>query len=49
MVCTQNDTVPNIGIPVVMVSQSAGRKILSGMDGGAKGERLKKRISLSRS
>uniref|UniRef100_A0A0E0FXI5 PA domain-containing protein n=1 Tax=Oryza nivara TaxID=4536 RepID=A0A0E0FXI5_ORYNI len=36
MVCTQNDTVPNIGIPVVMVSQSAGRKILSGMDGGAK-------------
>uniref|UniRef100_A0A0D9V9G3 PA domain-containing protein n=1 Tax=Leersia perrieri TaxID=77586 RepID=A0A0D9V9G3_9ORYZ len=36
MVCTQNDTAPDIAIPVVMVSQSAGRKILSGMEGGAK-------------
>ncbi|KAL5221222.1 hypothetical protein ABZP36_025935 [Zizania latifolia] len=36
MVCTQNDTAPDIAIPVVMVSQSAGIKILSGMEGGAK-------------
>ncbi|XP_006645218.1 signal peptide peptidase-like 3 [Oryza brachyantha] len=40
MVCTQNDTAPDIAIPVVMVSQSAGRKILSGMEGGAKVELL---------
>lgn len=36
MVCTVNDTVPDIGIPVVMVSRSAGFKILSGIEGVAK-------------
>ncbi|KAG8095820.1 hypothetical protein GUJ93_ZPchr0013g37937 [Zizania palustris] len=33
---TQNDTAPDIAIPVVMVSHFAGVKILSGMEGGAK-------------
>ena len=38
MACTQNDKVPDIKIPVVMVSNSTGLKILSAIDGGAKGE-----------
>ncbi|KAL5229259.1 hypothetical protein ABZP36_017524 [Zizania latifolia] len=36
IVCTQNDRAPDIAIPVVMVSQSAGLRILSVMENGAK-------------
>ncbi|KAJ1286790.1 hypothetical protein BS78_03G378800 [Paspalum vaginatum] len=36
MVCTDKDPPPNIGIPVVMVSKSAGAKIQSAIGDGAK-------------
>jgi hypothetical protein len=38
MACTQNDKVPDLKIPIVLVSNSSGLKIFSAMDGGAKGE-----------
>jgi hypothetical protein len=38
MACTQNDKVPDLKIPIVLVSNSSGQKILSAIDGGAKGQ-----------
>jgi len=37
MVCTDKDPPPNINIPVVMVSKSAGDKIQSALFDGSKG------------
>ncbi|KAM0931270.1 hypothetical protein ACQ4PT_000342 [Festuca glaucescens] len=36
MACTQNDKVPDLKIPIVLVSNSSGLKIFSAIDGGAK-------------
>ncbi|KAG6532150.1 hypothetical protein ZIOFF_005988 [Zingiber officinale] len=38
MVCTQNDTPPNISIPVVMIPKSAGDSISVNLSTGSKGE-----------
>lgn len=38
MVCSDKDSPPNIGIPVVMVSKSAGDKVQSAIGDGSKGE-----------
>lgn len=38
MVCTQNDTPPNISIPVVMIPKSTGDSISVNLSTGRKGE-----------
>jgi hypothetical protein len=38
MVCSENDTSINVTIPVVMIPQSAGKKLKDFLDNGASGK-----------
>lgn len=38
MVCSENDTSINVTIPVVMIPQSAGKKLKNVLDHGASGK-----------
>jgi hypothetical protein len=38
MVCSENDTSINVTIPVVMIPQSAGKKLRDYLDHGTNGE-----------